>query len=184
MPWIKVISYEEAEGKLKEVYNRVVDSRGKVSNIMSIHSLFPESMEKHLELYITLMFRGRFLKRDEAEMLGVYVSIINKCEYCIRHHSEALKRYWDSELVDKFVENPDSVELPDRKRLLLKYAEKLTRKPYEVSEEDVAELKRGGFRDEEILHANLIISYFNFVNRIVLGLGVEYTEEEVKGYKY
>ncbi len=38
--------------------------------------------------------------------------------------------------------------------------------------------------DEDILLVNLIISYFNFVNRIALGLGVGFSEEEVKGYKY
>ncbi|HKK03778.1 MAG TPA: peroxidase-related enzyme, partial [Gammaproteobacteria bacterium] len=43
--------------------------------------------------------------------------------------------------------------------------------------------RKSGFSDEDILLANLIISYFNFVNRIALGLGVEHSEEEVQGYK-
>ena len=38
--------------------------------------------------------------------------------------------------------------------------------------------------DEDILNINLVVSYFNFVNRIANGLGVEFSEEEVKGYKY
>jgi len=41
-----------------------------------------------------------------------------------------------------------------------------------------------GLTDEEILSVNLVTSYFNFVNRIALGLGVEFSEEEIKGYKY
>jgi uncharacterized protein YciW len=45
-------------------------------------------------------------------------------------------------------------------------------------------LKQNGWNDEDILLTNLIVSYFNFVNRIALGLGVEFSEEEVKGYKY
>jgi hypothetical protein len=37
--------------------------------------------------------------------------------------------------------------------------------------------------DEDILLANLVVAYFNFVNRIALGLGVEHGAEEVSGYK-
>jgi hypothetical protein len=38
--------------------------------------------------------------------------------------------------------------------------------------------------DEEVLNVNLVASYFNFANRVVQGLGVEFSEDEVRGYKY
>lgn len=38
--------------------------------------------------------------------------------------------------------------------------------------------------DRQILDANLIVSYFNFANRIADGFGVRASEEEVAGYKY
>jgi len=38
--------------------------------------------------------------------------------------------------------------------------------------------------DEDILTVNLIASYFNFVNRIALGLGVAFATNEVEGYEY
>jgi hypothetical protein len=31
---------------------------------------------------------------------------------------------------------------------------------------------------------NLITGYFNFVNRLAEGLGVEFTDEEAGGYRY
>jgi hypothetical protein len=43
-------------------------------------------------------------------------------------------------------------------------------------EEDVNILKYVGFAEEEILNINLINSYFNLVNRIAQGLGVEFSE--------
>ena len=61
---------------------------------------------------------------------------------------------------------------------------KLTKTPYEVNKEDVEELQKSGFTDENILNINLITSYFNFVNRIALGLGVEFSEDANIGYKY
>jgi uncharacterized peroxidase-related enzyme len=184
MPWIKVIDEDEADGLLREIYDEAKGKRGKVANVLKIHSLLPDTLEKHLSLYLSIMFRRGSLKRWVREMIAVYVSKLNNCEYCIRHHSEALAHYWDRDRVSKFLDKPESVGLLDRELRILDYVEKITLRPYMVNEEDVNRLKEAGLSDEEILHINLIASYFNFVNRIVLGLGVEYSEEEVKGYKY
>ena len=184
MPWIKVIEYDESEGRLREIYDKIISERGKLSNIMKIHSLIPESMEKHLDLYISIMFKAKKLRRWEAEMIGVYVSMLNKCPYCINHHAEALKHYWGEERVKKFLDSPHDAVDSTRERAMLEYAAKLTREPWMMDESDIEALRESGLSDEEILHLNLVTSYFNFVNRVVLGLGVEYTEDEVRGYKY
>lgn len=69
-------------------------------------------------------------------------------------------------------------------RALVDYAEKLTARPGEMSRADVDGLRAAGLGDEEILSVDLVAAYFNFVNRIALGLGVEYTAEESAGYNY
>ncbi len=56
---------------------------------------------------------------------------------------------------------------------MLEYATKLTVKPSEMKKMDVERLRSIGFSDSQILDLNLITSYFNFVNRIAEGLGVE-----------
>lgn len=55
----------------------------------------------------------------------------------------------------------------------MRYAAKLTRAPSEVSESDVAALREAGLADEAIHDAAAITAYFNFVNRMASGLGVE-----------
>lgn len=72
----------------------------------------------------------------------------------------------------------------DKLRTAINCSIKLTNSPSSITQFDIEELKKSGWADEDILGINLIISYFNFVNRIALGLGVEFSEEEVKGYKY
>ena len=63
--------------------------------------------------------------------------------------------------------------MPDeRRRALLRYAEKLTRTPARVTEEDVDSLRRAGFADEDILAVAEVTAYYAFVNRIADGLGV------------
>jgi uncharacterized peroxidase-related enzyme len=185
MAWIETIDEAHATGKLKAVYEEVTKNRGKLSNIMKIHSLYPEAMKKHMDLYLTLMFSSSELSREEQELIAVVVSSANQCEYCVNHHAEALNHYVkDHETVQRLIDDFRSVELSVRKQQILDYAFKLTKAPTTVDFKDVEKLKRAGFSDKAILTINLITSYFNFVNRIAVGLGVEFSGDEVKGYKY
>lgn len=185
MSWISVIDESEATGKLKEIYDEMGKKRGKISNIMKIHSLNPDAMKKHMDLYLTLMFGSSELSREKRELIGVVVSSANRCEYCISHHSEALNHYWkNSERVRRLVHNFQSVDLTEKKRKMLEYVTKLTKTPFEIEQDDIDVLRSSGFSDEDILNINLITCYFNFVNRIALGLGVEFSSDEITGYKY
>ena len=64
---------------------------------------------------------------------------------------------------------------------LLRYAEKLTLTPGDMTEDDVVALRDAGLDDGEILEANQIICYFNYVNRSINGLGVT-TAGDIVGY--
>jgi len=185
MPWIEVVSEDEADGKLKEIYEKIERERGKISNIMRVHSLNPIAMEKHMDFYLAIMFSHSGLKREEKELIAVVVSSANECQYCINHHAEALNYYWeDDKKIQNLIKNLRLVDLSEREKKMIDYAIKLTKKPDEIKESDIHALRTVGFSDEDILNINLITSYFNFVNRVALGLGVEFTEDEVKGYKY
>jgi len=56
---------------------------------------------------------------------------------------------------------------------MLDYAVKLTKTPWEMVQEDVDKLRREDFSDAAILDINQITGYYNFVNRLADGLGVE-----------
>lgn len=185
MAWIKTLSKDDAKGRTKQIYDRILKERGHVANIFLAQGMDPEVLESHLDLYINLMIGKGPLSREEREMIAVVVSAANRSAYGAIHHSEAL------ETVEK---NPDALynllkefttkhETP-RSKGLLAYAAKLTLDPKAVTKDDIRDLKDAGLTDEEILRANLIASYFNFSNRIALGLGVELEEGEARTYKY
>lgn len=64
-------------------------------------------------------------------------------------------------------------ELPDRTGALCAYALKLTVMPSSVTERDLWPLRNLGLTDRDIVDANQVVAYFNYVNRIAEGLGVE-----------
>ncbi len=185
MNWIRVIHEDEAEGELADVYQQIAKKRGKLSNIMRIQSLAPQAMQAHLDLYLEVMFSKGGLSRAERELVAVVVSMENGCEYCTLHHAAALEAWWkDADRVARLRRDPATAELSPREAALVEYALGLTREPAALTEGDLAPLRSAGLTDEEVLQANMITAYFNFVNRIAEGLGVEAPPEEVEGYRY
>lgn len=81
MAWIDMIDEAEAEGSLREAYASVAAARGRVANILKIHSLSPAAMTAHLGLYRALMFGRSSLSRRERETIAVAVSALNGCHY-------------------------------------------------------------------------------------------------------
>ena len=185
MPHIKTVEPNEAPGELKDIYLKVVGERGKLSNILKIHSLLPKTMIAHLDFYMSIMFDKEGIRRADAELIAIVVSAVNKCDYCVNHHAEALKFYWkDEEKVRQAAEDFRKLDLTEKQNAMLEFAEKLTLYPGKMKEDDVKGLRENGFSDEEILSITLITNYFNFVNRVANGLGVDFSEEEIQGYKY
>jgi len=184
MSWIEEVEVSEAGGKLAKMYAALIEKRGKVSNILKVHSLNPEAMGNHLDLYMTLMFGKSGLSRAEREAIAVVVSANNDCEYCVSHHAEALGRYLDDEETIRLLMVADGLEtLEPRLSNIVRHAEKLTTAPAAMTESDLGELRAEGLSDNDILDLTLIVSYFNFVNRIALGLGVTFSAEEISGYR-
>ena len=57
--------------------------------------------------------------------------------------------------------------------VLLDYAVKLTKNPREMTRGDVDALRNLGYSDEQLVDAVQCIGYFNFINRVLDGLGVD-----------
>lgn len=185
MSWIEEIEYEDAGDELRNIYDQVIEKRGKMSNILKVHSLMPEIMKNHLTLYQSVMFGPSGLSREESELVAVTVSVENHCDYCIKHHLEALFHHWkDRELIRSFLKTDGDADLSERQAGMVDYARKLTRDPGNMDGSDVMALREAGLSELEILSLGLTVSCFNFVNRIALGLGVESTPAEIEGYIY
>lgn len=187
MAWVKVIHEDEAQGELRQSYDRVRAQRGKVANVVKISGLLPQVMEKGIEFYLALMFGPHKLPRREREMVAVEVSRANACEYCVNHHGAALARVVrDDAFAKQFMASGAQAVTTDRERVMLDYTRKLTRTPERVTRADVEALRRVGFDDEEIVAINHIVGYFAMMNRFVMGLGVELEDDKgaAAEYKY
>ena len=66
-----------------------------------------------------------------------------------------------------------SASLTAREVALLDFSVKLTKHPSGVRRDDLDSLRVYGFTDEQLVDAVHCISYFNFINRVLDGLGAD-----------
>lgn len=179
MAWIEVIEPAQSDGRLKTLFDTVIGSGGDVDNILSVHSLRPHSLGGHMALYRSVMHHSsNVLPKPLRESIGLYVSILNKCQYCIAHHHAALERLvGDKSIADRIFKSLDSgtpeCAFANGALAAMNYARILTLTPADVSEPLVLAMRHAGLDDGKILEVNQIVSYFAYANRVAQGLGVE-----------
>lgn len=187
MPWIDTVTYEDASGKLKRLYDRVKGPDDNVDNIMMMHSLRPHTMEGHMAIYkYVLHHSANTVPKWFLEVLGVWVSALNACSYCVEHHFAGLQRLLQDEdrglAIRAAIEadDPSLAPLDAAQKAAMVYARKLTKTPGDMVQADVQALRDAGFDDGQILEINQVSAYFSYANRTVLGLGCS-TDGDILG---
>jgi len=188
MAWIKTIDYAAAKGKLKTIYDRVKGPDNNVDNILVAHSLRPHTLEGHMTLYkYVLHHPGNKVPKWLLEAVGVYVSLLNKCDYCVGHHYAGLRRLLNDDARAVSIRTaleagkPGSAGdiLSARDIAALTYAATLTRTPSDIAVDTIDQLRAAGLDDGEILEINQVAAYFSYANRTVLGLGVNTEGDDI-----
>ena len=186
MTWINTIHYADADGALLRLYERIKGPDNNIDNIMLAHSLRPHTMAGHMTLYKHVLHHpGNTIDRWFLEAIGIFTSLVNACEYCVEHHYRGMTRLLDdddrSETIRTALETGEWVDVfSSAEAAALTYARKLSQNPANISEEDIMALRSAGWEDGEILEINQVVAYFNYANRMVLGLGIT-TEGDVLG---
>lgn len=178
MTWIKTVPYEDAGDRLRQLYDRVKGPDNNVDNIMLSHSLRPHTMEGHMALYKHVLHHSaNTVPKWFLETVGVWVSLLNECHYCVAHHFAGLRRLLNDDarataLRDAMEQRDiERAPLEQHQKKALAYAQRLTTAPASVTEADIDTLREVGLSDGEILEINQVTAYFSYANRTVLGLG-------------
>lgn len=90
----------------------------------------------------------------------------------VQHGASLARESGDGALAEA-VASGDLDELPGRLPALCRYALKLTLRPWEMQEDDLAALRAAGLSDRDVVDLNQVVAYFNYVNRVADGLGIE-----------
>jgi uncharacterized peroxidase-related enzyme len=148
---------------------------GKVAKLPVFESmnLRPDLLEPLLGFINRLMTEDHELTLTTKELIASHVSEINTCAYWIDAHSAKVmaEGYTQEQVESILADVSNSTLIDDQTRALLILAEKITKHSYRVVEDDIQALRDLGLKDEAILEAIHVASFFNYFNRMVDAIG-------------
>ncbi|MFU8828516.1 MAG: peroxidase-related enzyme [Phycisphaerales bacterium] len=177
MAYIPTTPESRATGDLADLYTRYarpIEGGSAVDDILKLHSVNPPALGTHVAIAVSAMHAESPLSRVDREIIGVVVSLVNGCEYCLNHHANALEKLLPDDrksIVEPLATDGDTDGLTDRETAIAKYVQKLTIDPGGMTGGDIGALKGVGLTDREVHDVVHAAAYCAYASRIALGLG-------------
>ncbi|MEX2497027.1 MAG: peroxidase-related enzyme [Woeseia sp.] len=150
-------------------------SLGAGASLLDVFRSFPESSKPLIEYHEVLLRGASPFNEAQRELIAAYVSGLNHCNYCHGVHTATAERLGIEEgLVSKLLEHFDTAEVTDEMKPVLRYARKLTEQPGSIGQADADAVLAAGWDESAIFHTVAVTALFNFMNRLVEGLGIEF----------
>lgn len=172
LSYLAVPTQDEAHEGVRKLWAKAETNMGFVPNVFRAQALNGEQFLAWWNYFNLLVNKDGFLTPAERELLAVVVSGLNHCVYCVVSHTAALRTLTgNAAQADSAAINWRQADLNGRERAMCAYAEKLTLRPAEMTEADLAPLREAGLSDEQILELVQVVGMFNLTNRVSSALG-------------
>lgn len=172
MPFVNEVEEAQADARLRELYTKIEQGLGFLPHYFKTLGAKPEAIQAQLSMSDAVM-KDSALPLVVKEQIGVVVSGLNSSSYCIMFHMELLRRFGvEKNLARKLSVDYENAAVEPNVKALFRFADKLTRHQDDIEESDTDELRRAGWSDDAIRETVLTVAYFNYINRVSLGLGL------------
>lgn len=153
----------------------------KGASLLDLFKNFPQTSEPLIQFHEVLLRGPSPFTEGERELIAAYVSGLNHCRYCHGVHiatAELLGVPYNS--VASALDEIDTAPVAERMKPVLRYAQKLTRQPNGVTQADADAIFDAGWDETALYHTVAVTALFNFMNRLVEGMGIELEPSYVK----
>jgi len=160
-------------------YLEILDPK---DGLIGVYKKFPDVAESFTPLLETVMRNeSSQLSLGERELIALYVSVLNKCGYCIKIHSESAKALGiRTALVDELREEETFSNAEDKLKPILQLVQKIVTDVKNISKSDYDAAKKGGWNEETLVSLLCVVSVYNMINTLVSSLDLEIDEKEAK----
>lgn len=157
----------ELDQDMQEAFAFLEKEHGTIPNVLKAYSFDQDKLRPFMQLYNNIMLMESPLSVLEREMIGVVVSSVNHCFYCLTSHGAAVRGLsGDPVLGELMMMNYRVAQLEPKQRAMLDFAVKVTERSHEIVEEDRETLRRHGFSEVAIWDIAAVASLFNMTNRM------------------
>jgi uncharacterized peroxidase-related enzyme len=167
--WFPVPTDDELPENLRKLFTKAREQLGFVPNVFRVWAYRPERVSAWFAHYRQLHEPTTHLDAADREMIAVVVSSANGCLYCLIAHGAALREtLGDPILGERISYDWRRAGLDPRRHAICAYADKLTRRPREVTRDDLQTLLDAGLTLEEAWDVAEIASMYNLTNRMAM----------------
>jgi uncharacterized peroxidase-related enzyme len=154
-----------------------VPSLPKGASLLNLFKAFPGTSIPLIQFHEALLRGPSPFTEGERELMAAYV---NHCRYCHGVHSATAELLGIThELVDSKIDI-DTAAIDPKMRPVLRYARKLTQQPSSVTQADADAIFAAGWEEAALDYTVAVTALFNFMNRLVEGMGIELDPTYVK----
>lgn len=156
-------------------------SMRKGASLLDLFKTFPETNEPLIRFHEILLRGPSPFTEGERELIAAYVSGLNHCRYCHGVHVATAELLGTPKsVVLDALEDIDASGVDEKMKPVLRYARKLTMQPSEVTQSDADMIFAAGWNELALYHTVAVTALFNFMNRLVEGMGIELDPSYVK----
>jgi len=154
-----------------------IPTLGVSPHLADVFKAFPETVRPLLE-YHDLLLRGPSpLSVAERELIAAYVSGLNACDFCYGAHQIIAEAAGvDAVVFQQLLQNIDTAPVSEALKPIFHYVRTLTLSPARATDAQAQAIRDAGWDDRAIHDAVAVCGLFNFMNRLVEGMGVESSE--------
>jgi uncharacterized peroxidase-related enzyme len=143
------------------------------ATLLDVFKMFPETSRPLLEFHEVLLRGPSPFTVAERELIAAFVSGLNHCGYCHAVHAATAERLGaEKGVIRQLVDGADTAPVTEKMRPVLRYARKLTQAPDSVTKADADAVLAAGWDAAALYHLVAVTALFNFMNRLVEGLGI------------
>lgn len=162
-----VPNLDELPTDMRERIEAVADKSGFVPNVFLALAHRPDEWRAFFAYHDALMEKEGGLSAADKELIVVATSGANDCLYCVVAHGAIARiRARNPLIADQVAVDWRKADLTERQKAMLGFAVKLAVQPADVTEQDLDELRKRGFSDDDIWDIGSITALFALSNRI------------------
>ena len=171
--WFPVLEETRVEEYPAEIFAKCEERFGFVPNVFRAYAWRPDRFQRWLGYFNHCMKPTDTLGAAEREMIAVAVSMENKCLYCLAAHGYEVRRHLeDPELGEIVTLDWRRADLGERHEAMLAYAVKVATAPRECTRDDIDQLRKTGFTEEDVWDIAEVAALYSSTNRMAMATGM------------
>lgn len=172
MPRIEILNPQNTTGERKEILDQIHSGFGVTPNMFKTIANSTPALKMMWSAFGAL--GGGKLGAKLGEQIAVAVANINRCEYCLAAHTALGKGAGLSAEVMSLAQSGKSTD--PKTQVALTFAVKLVKERANVSSDDISELKKAGYSEEDIAEilAHVALNIFTNYTNVAFDVPVDF----------